>query len=138
MIEEWMLDSYTNMEYSQNVIDHFINPRNVGKLKDANAYAKVGDPKCGDYIELYLKVDFGVIEDIKYLVYGCAGAISTTSALTEVVKGKSLNAALEVTDDEVIEYLGGIPERKRHCSLLGVKALHSAIMEYRDSMAKTL
>ncbi len=122
------------MEYSQNVLEHFLNPRNVGRIEAPDAAAKVGDPGCGDYIELFLRMEGNKIAEIKYLVFGCAGAISTSSALTELAKGKSVAEALEITDDDVIDYLGGIPERKKHCSLLGVKALHSAIKAYQQKM----
>jgi nitrogen fixation NifU-like protein len=115
------------IEYSKQIMDHFLHPRNVGKIEDATAYAKVGDPSCGDYIVLFLKLDDNIISDIKYLVYGCAGAIATSSALSELVKGKTVEYALNVTDDDVVNYLCGLPENKKHCSLLGVRALHAAL-----------
>lgn len=118
------------VEYGQKVLDHFINPRNVGKIESPDVEVTVGDPACGDFIKLYLRVESGRIAEIKFLVQGCVGAISTSSALTELAKGKALSQAMEITDDDVIEYLGGIPERKKHCSLLGVRALRTAVESY--------
>lgn len=119
-------------EYTENVIDHFLDPKNVGEIENADAKVKVGDPNCGDYIEMFLKVKDNKIEDLKYLVFGCIGAISTSSALSVMVMGKDLDEALKVTDDDVIAYLGGIPEKKKHCSLLGVRGLLAAVEKYRE------
>lgn len=119
-------------EYTENVIDHFLDPKNVGEIEDAHAKVKVGDPNCGDYIEMFLKVKDDRIEDLKYLVFGCIGAISTSSALTEIVMGMKLDEAIQVTDDDVVAYLGGIPEKKKHCSLLGVRGLLAAVEAYRE------
>lgn len=120
-------------EYGQNVLDHFLNPRNVGKVENPDAEVKVGDPSCGDYIELSLRIDQGKIAELKYKVFGCVGAISTSSALSELALGKTMEEAMEITDDEVIAYLKGIPENKRHCSLLGVRGLHEALRQYRSN-----
>lgn len=118
------------LEYNEKVLDHFTNPRHVGKIENPDAAATCGSPECGDYIELTLKIKEGQIIDVKYLVYGCAGAISTSSALAELAMGKKLEEAQKITDDDVILYLEGIPDNKKHCSLLGVKALQIAIEQF--------
>lgn len=115
------------------LMDHFLNPRNVGTLPEPCYHVTVGDSKCGDFIELFAKIDKGRVLDLKYLVYGCMGAITTSSALTEIAIGKSVEALLNITDDDVVDYLGGIPENKKHCSLLGVQGLHQAIREYLEN-----
>lgn len=112
------------------LVDHFLNPRNVGVIEGTRYQATVGDPKCGDFIELYLEIQDGKLADVKYLVYGCMGAIATSSALTEIAKDKTIAEALKITDNDIISFLGGIPEQKKHCSLLGVRALHLAINKY--------
>jgi len=123
--------------YNDIVIDHFRNPRNVGKLKrrDTDGFALVGDPTCGDQMKLWISVRSGRIADIAFRSYGCPGAIATSSMLTELARGKTLEEAKEITDDDVVEALGGIPARKRHCSLLGVQALHAAIEDYETRQA---
>ncbi len=120
-------------EYTENVITHFLDPQNVGEIENPDAKVKVGDPNCGDYIELFLTVKEDRIADLKYLVFGCIGAISTSSALSVMVMGKHLDEALEITDDDVVAYLGGIPEKKKHCSLLGVRGLQAAVEQYREN-----
>lgn len=118
------------LAYTDTAIDHFLHPRNVGRVEDYDGYGKVGDPECGDYLELTLKLGGpDVITDIGFLVQGCAGAISTSSMVTELVLGKTAKAALALCDDDVVRALGGLPESKRHCSLLGVRALHLAIAD---------
>lgn len=109
-------------------------PRNVGRMNDANGEGTVGDPSCGDSVTVYLKVRDGIIQDISYLVFGCAGAISTSSVTSELARGKAVAEALEITDDDVIEALGGLPENKKHCSLLAVKGLRDAIENYYRKM----
>jgi nitrogen fixation NifU-like protein len=118
--------------YNETVLDHFKNPRNVGRLKrrDTDGFALVGDPSCGDEMKLWISVESGRIADIAFLSFGCPGAIATSSMLTELAKGKTVEQARQITDDDVVEALGGIPERKRHCSLLGVQALLAAIDDY--------
>lgn len=118
--------------YSEVALDHFLNPRNVGVIKDADAFARVGDPSCGDFLELYLKLDpkGETVVDVKFLVFGCGGAISSTSILTEMVKGKDFVYCLSLSDDDVIEALGDLPEGKGHCSLMSVTALKAALSEY--------
>ena len=118
--------------YNDLVIDHFTNPRNVGEAENANAEAVVGDPSCGDQMKLSLRVEGGRIIDIKFKSYGCPGAIATSSMLTELAKGKTIEEALLLTDDDVVMSLGGIPERKKHCSLMGVMSLQEAIKNYRE------
>jgi nitrogen fixation NifU-like protein len=118
--------------YNADVIDHFINPRNVGKLSDTetDGYGLVGDPSCGDQMKLWISVREGKINKIAFKSFGCPGAIATSSMLTHLAKGKSVEEAKRITDDDVVEALGGIPERKKHCSLLGVRALQAAIEDW--------
>lgn len=118
------------LDYNELTIEHFQNPRNVGVVKDGNGYGKIGEPGCGDICEITVRIKNSMIEDVKFRVYGCAGAIATSSAVTEIVKGKNFEFALDLTDDDVVNYLGGLPEGKKHCSLLAVKALHQAIYDY--------
>jgi nitrogen fixation NifU-like protein len=118
--------------YNDVVMDHVQNPRNVGEMPDgeADGFSITGDPACGDQLYLWIKVESAKIIDIKFKTFGCPGAISTSSMLTVLAKGKSIEEAKKITDDDVIEALGGIPERKKHCSLLAVNALHDAIQDY--------
>lgn len=115
--------------YNEVVIDHFMNPRNVGELLEAEAdgFGLVGDPSCGDQMKLWIAVRDGRIDKIAFQSFGCPGAIATSSMLTVLAEGKSIEDARRITDDDVVEALGGIPERKRHCSLLGVQALQAAL-----------
>ncbi len=117
-------------EFNQKIMDHFLNPRNIGNIEKASGYAKIGDPNCGDYIEVWIQVNDEMISDLKYKVFGCWGAIATTSAVSELAIGKSINDALNLTDDDVIQALEGIPENKQHCSLLGIQGLRGAIAAY--------
>ena len=116
--------------YNELVIDHFSNPRNVGEMPDADGHALVGDPSCGDQMKLWITVKEGRISDIKFKSFGCPGAIATSSMATVLTLGKTLAEAKLLTDDDVILALGGIPENKRHCSLMGVNALLAAIYDY--------
>jgi nitrogen fixation NifU-like protein len=116
--------------YNELVIDHFSNPRNVGEMPDADGYALVGDPSCGDQMKLWITVKEGRISDIKFKSFGCPGAIATSSMATVLTLDKTLAEAKLLTDDDVILALGGIPENKRHCSLMGVNALLAAIYDY--------
>ena len=118
--------------YSQKVMDHFMNPRNVGKIDLANGVGEVGNTVCGDVMHIEIKVTDGMIEDIKFNTFGCAAAIATSSMVTEMVKGKSLAEAEKVTNRAVAEALDGLPEVKLHCSNLAADALHEAIKDYMD------
>ena len=117
-------------EINQKILDHFLNPRNIGEIENADGYAKIGDPTCGDFIKLWICIENETIIDFKYKVFGCWGAISTTSVVSELAIGKSIKEATKITDDDVISVLGGIPEQKQHCSLLGVQGLRAAIADY--------
>ncbi|NLM96023.1 MAG: Fe-S cluster assembly scaffold protein NifU [Halanaerobiaceae bacterium] len=118
--------------YSEKVMDHFTNPRNVGSIEDADAIGEVGNPVCGDIIKLYLKIKDDVIEDIKFKTFGCGAAIATSSMVTELVKGKTLDEALRISNQTVAEALDGLPPVKMHCSNLAADALHKAIKQYRN------
>lgn len=119
--------------YNEVVIEHFMNPRNVGELPEAetDGFGLVGDPSCGDQMKLWIVVRDGRIARIAFKSFGCPGAIATSSMLTALAENKSIEEAWRITDDDVIEALGGIPEKKRHCSLLGVRALQEAIEDWR-------
>lgn len=121
--------------YNEKVVDHFSNPRNVGELEDADAIGETGSFKCGDTMKLYLKVKGGRIEDVRFQTYGCGAAIASSSMLTEMVKGKTLDEALEITNQDVADELGGLPPLKLHCSNLAADALHNAIEDYRKKHA---
>ncbi|HHX73736.1 MAG TPA: Fe-S cluster assembly scaffold protein NifU [Firmicutes bacterium] len=123
--------------YSEKVMDHFMNPRNVGEIENADGIGEVGNMKCGDIMRIYLKVnDQEVIEDIKFRTFGCGAAIATSSAITEMVKGKTLVEAWEISNKQVAEELGGLPEPKMHCSNLAADALKRAIEDYRSRKAQ--
>ncbi|BAU23897.1 FeS cluster assembly scaffold IscU [Caldimicrobium thiodismutans] len=117
--------------YSEKVLDHFMNPRNVGEIPDADGVGIEGNPVCGDMMYLYIKVKNERIEDIKFKTFGCAAAIAVSSILTEMVKGKPLDEALKLTKEKIVSELGGLPPQKVHCSVLGLDALKKAIEDYR-------
>jgi nitrogen fixation NifU-like protein len=117
--------------YTEKVMDHFENPRNVGEIADADGVGQVGNPTCGDIMKIYLKVKDGVIEDVKFKTFGCGAAIATSSMVTEMVKGKTLDEALKISNKMVAEALGGLPPKKMHCSNLAADALHAAIEDYK-------
>jgi len=119
-----------NMEYSEKVMDHFMNPRNVGEMEDASGIGEVGNPKCGDVMRFYLKIKDGVIEDAKFKTFGCGAAIATSSMATEMVKGKTIEDAIKITNKVVADALGGLPPIKMHCSVLAEEALESALTDY--------
>ena len=121
------------MQYTQKVIDHFKNPHNQGEIKNADAVGQAGNPVCGDVMKIYLKVKDNKIADVKFETLGCAAAIAVSSALTDLVKGKTLDEALAVTKDKIVDDLGGLPPVKIHCSMLGVEALHEAIKQYKKT-----
>lgn len=121
--------------YSDKVMDHFQNPRNVGEIPDADGVGEVGNAVCGDIMRIYLKVNDNRIEDIKFKTFGCGAAIATSSMVTEMVKGKTLDEAMEITNKAVAEALDGLPPQKMHCSNLAADALHKAIEDYRMKQA---
>ncbi len=118
------------MIYSGKVMDHFANPRNVGEIADADGVGEVGNAKCGDIMKIYLKINDGIITDIKFKTFGCGAAIATSSVATEMVKGKSIEDALKLTNKAVVETLEGLPSEKLHCSVLAEQALKSALADY--------
>ncbi|CEP66213.1 NIF system FeS cluster assembly, NifU,N-terminal [Moorella glycerini] len=120
--------------YGELLLDHFLNPRNVGSIKDADGIGTIGDPGCGDYLCVYIKVQDNRLVDVKFQVYGCPAAIATSSILTEMAKGKTLEEGLQITDADVAAAIGGLPEIKLHCSNLGASALHEAILNYQTRM----
>ena len=121
-------------EYSDKVIDHFSNPRNVGEMKDASGVGTVGNAKCGDIMRMYLDIDENnIVKDAKFKTFGCGAAIATSSMATELVKGKHIQEALEVTNKAVTEALDGLPPVKIHCSLLAEEAIHAALWDYAEN-----
>ena len=118
------------MKYSDKVMDHFANPRNVGELKDANGIGEVGKPKCGDIMKMYIKVEDNIIKDVKFKTFGCGAAIATSSMATEMIKGKTLEEALKLTNTAVMEALDGLPPVKVHCSVLAEQAIKAALSDY--------
>jgi len=118
------------MEYSEKVLDHFTHPRNVGKIDDADGIGEVGNAKCGDIMKMYIKVDNGIITDVKFNTYGCASAIATSSIATEMIKGQPLDDALKLTNQAVVDALDGLPQHKIHCSVLAEEAIKAAIDDY--------
>lgn len=121
----------SNVSYNEAVMDHFRNPRNMGELKDADAEASVGNPSCGDVMKIMIKVDGDVISDIKFLTFGCAAAIATSSMTTELAKGKTLEEARRITNRDVSLALGQLPPIKEHCSNLAADALRKTIDDYQ-------
>ena len=117
--------------YTDAVIEHFMSPRNVGSMPDADCEGTCGDPGCGDCLTIYLKVKDNLIVDVSFLVFGCTAAIATSSMATELVKGKTLEDAEKLTDTDITDALGGLPESKMHCSVLGATAIKNAIENYR-------
>lgn len=118
------------MEYSEKVLEHFANPRNVGEIENADGIGEVGNAKCGDIMKMYLKIDGEVITDVKFKTFGCGAAIATSSIATEMIKGKPLSDALKLTNKAVVEALDGLPAVKLHCSVLAEEAVKSAVADY--------
>ena len=118
--------------YSEKVMDHFTNPRNVGKIEDADGIGEVGNAKCGDIMKIYLKIEKDVITDVKFNTFGCGSAIASSSMATELIKGKPISEALELTNKAVAEALDGLPAHKMHCSVLAEEAIRAAIKDYYD------
>lgn len=126
----------TEHPYSDKVMDHFTNPRNVGEIPDASGVGSVGNPICGDVMRMYLKIENGIIVDAKFKTFGCGAAIATSSMVTEMVKNKTIAEALKISNKAVAEALGGLPQVKMHCSVLGEEALKSAIADYYKKQGK--
>lgn len=124
-------------QYNQKVMDHFMNPRNVGEITDADGEGTVGNPVCGDLMTFYIKVNNGRIGDVKFKTFGCGAAIAVSSIVSEMAKGKTLDEAMKITNKMVATELGGLPKNKLHCSNLGADALHKAIENYRKRLSKS-
>ncbi len=120
------------MMYSEKVMDHFMNPRNVGEIEDASGVGTVGNAKCGDIMKIFLKIEDGVVLDAKFKTFGCGAAVATSSMATELIKGKTIKEALEITNKAVMEALDGLPPIKVHCSCLAEEALHAALWDYAE------
>lgn len=118
------------MQYSEKVMDHFMNPRNTGTMENPDGYGKVGSPSCGDVMEIFLKIEDDIIKDVKFRTFGCASAIATSSISTEMILEKNVNEALELTNKAVAEALDGLPPAKMHCSVLAEEAIKAAIEDY--------
>ncbi len=126
------------MIYTEKVMDHFTNPRNVGELENANAVGEVGNARCGDIMKIYMNIEGDVIRDIRFKTFGCGAAIATSSVATELVKGKTIDEALAVTNKAVVEQLGGLPKEKLHCSVLAEEAIQAAILDYCEKHGKEI
>lgn len=124
--------------YTETVMDHFRNPRNVGSIENADGVGQVGNPKCGDIMKIYLKINDDIIEDVKFETFGCGSAIASSSMSTELIKGKSIDEAVELTNKAVIEALGGLPPVKVHCSVLAEQAVKSALFDYSQKTGKVI
>jgi len=122
--------------YNEKVMQHFMNPQNVGDIKDADGIGEVGNPVCGDMMTFYIKVKDNKLEDVKFKTFGCGAAIAVSSMVSQIAKGKTLEEALKITNKDVAEELGGLPKNKMHCSNLGADALHAAIKDYMKKHAK--
>ena len=118
--------------YSEKVMDHFQHPRNVGVIEDANGVGEVGNAKCGDIMKIYLKIEDDIIKDVKFETFGCGSAIASSSIATEMIKGKTVEEALALTNKEVVDALGGLPAHKLHCSVLAEEAVKSAVQDYYE------
>lgn len=118
------------MLYSEKVMDHFASPRNVGEMENPDGVGEVGNAKCGDIMKMYIKVEDGVISDVKFKTFGCGAAVATSSIATEMIKGKTIDDALKLTNKAVVEALEGLPPAKLHCSVLAEQAMKSAISDY--------
>ncbi len=117
--------------YSEKVMDHFLHPRNVGVIEDANAVGEVGNAKCGDIMKMYMKIEDDVIQDVKFETFGCGSAIASSSMATELIKGQPVSEAMKLTNKAVAEALDGLPDYKMHCSVLAEEAIKSALEDYR-------
>ena len=126
------------MQYSEKVMDHFMNPRNVGEIENADGVGTVGNAKCGDIMRMYLKIEDDVITDCKFKTFGCGAAIATSSMATELIKGKTVKEALELTNNAVVEALEGLPAVKVHCSVLAEEAVKSALADYYNKVGREI
>ncbi len=124
------------LPYSEKVMDHFTNPRNVGEIPGASGVGTVGNPVCGDVMKMYLSIENEVIIDVKFKTFGCGAAVATSSMVTEMVKGKTITEALSITNNAVAQALGGLPPKKMHCSVLAEEALRSALKDYYKKQGK--
>lgn len=124
------------LKYSDKVMDHFMNPRNVGQIDNADGEGTVGNPICGDLMTFYIKVNSGRLTDVKFKTFGCGAAIAVSSMVSEMARGKTLDEAMKITNKRVAAELGGLPKNKLHCSNLGADALHKAIEDYRSKKGK--
>ncbi len=124
--------------YSEKVMDHFRNPRNVGVIEDANGIGEVGNAKCGDIMKMYLKIEDDVVRDVKFETFGCGSAIASSSMATELIKGKPVKDAMTLTNQAVAEALDGLPVHKLHCSVLAEEAIQSALQDYEKRTGKTI
>ena len=118
--------------YTDTVMDHFMHPRNVGEIPDADGVGEVGNAKCGDIMKMYLDIKDGVIQDVKFETFGCGSAIASSSMATEMIKGKTVEEALAISNKDVVDALGGLPAHKLHCSVLAEEAIKSAVKDYYD------
>ena len=118
--------------YTDTVMDHFMHPRNVGEIKDPSGVGEVGNAKCGDIMKMYLDIENDVIKDVKFETFGCGSAIASSSMATEMIKGKTVEEALAITNKDVVDALGGLPAHKLHCSVLAEEAIKSAVKDYYD------
>ena len=126
------------MDYSKKVVDHFINPRNAREIEDASGVGTVGNARCGDIMRVFLKIEEGIVVDASFKTFGCGAAVATSSIATEMVKGKRIEDAIKITNQEVVEALDGLPTAKVHCSLLAREALHAAFWDYAEKEGITI
>lgn len=119
--------------YNDIALEHFKNPRNVGKMENPDAQSMVGDPSCGDTLMMFIRVNENIISEVSYLVFGCAGSIATSSMASTMIEGKSIGEVLKLKDQDVVDALGGLPADKEHCSNLGIRAVHAAIRNYLET-----
>ncbi|NLV49535.1 MAG: Fe-S cluster assembly scaffold protein NifU [Clostridiales bacterium] len=126
------------MAYSQKVMDHFTNPRNVGEIEDASGVGEVGNMKCGDIMKIFLKIEDDIITDVKFNTFGCGAAIATSSMATELIKGKHVEEAMKLSNQAVVEALDGLPPVKMHCSVLAEEAVRSAIQDYYNKIGREM
>ncbi|MCK9266133.1 Fe-S cluster assembly scaffold protein NifU [bacterium] len=124
------------MEYTEKVYEYFMNPKNMGRIENPDGVSTVGNPVCGDVMKIYIKVKDNVIEDIKFETFGCGAAIATSSVVTELAKGKTLEEAEKISNKEVVDFLEGLPPLKKHCSLLAEEGLKAAIKDFREKLNK--